>query len=217
VIDRFITVSDRDAFLTTRRLALTEGILAGGSGGLATWAALQVARGIDDPSSLVVVILPDSGRSYLSKIYNDAWMTEYGFLERSGERTVGAVLRRRTSGGGVPPLVTVHTQQHVRDAVALFHEHRVSQLPVVSEHDEEAVVGSVAERGLLAHAVTDARLLDARIVDVMEPPLPAVSASDPVSAAVELLVGERQALIVLEDGRPTGIVSRADLLEALAR
>jgi cystathionine beta-synthase len=217
VIDRFVTVSDRDAFLTTRRLALTEGILAGGSGGLATWAALQVARAIDDPSALVVVILPDSGRSYLSKIYNDAWMTEYGFLERSGERTVGAVLRRRTSGGGVPPLITVHTQQHVRDAVALFHEHRVSQLPVVSEHDEEAVVGSVAERGLLAHAVTDARLLDARIVDVMEPPLPAVSASDPVSAAVELLVGERQALIVLEDGRPTGIVSRADLLEALAR
>ena len=217
VVDRFVTVSDRNAFLTTRRLALMEGILAGGSGGLATWAALEVARGIDDPAAVVVVILPDGGRSYLSKIYNDAWMTEYGFVERSGERNVGEVLHRRTVDGGVPPLVTVHTHQHVRDAVALFHEHRVSQLPVVSEHDEETVVGSVAERGLLAHAVTDARLLDALIMDVMEPPLPTVSAGDPLSAAVELLVGERQALIVLEDGRPTGIVSRADLLEALAR
>jgi len=217
VIDRFVVVSDRDAFLTTRRLALSEGILAGGSGGMATWAALEVARELDDPEAMVVVILPDGGRSYLSKVYNDAWMTEYGFIERGGERTVGDVLRRRTAGSDVPPLVTVHSQQPVRDAVARLLAHRVSQLPVVSEHDEEAIVGSVAERGLLAHAVNDPSLLDARIVDVMEPPLPAVGAGDPISAAVELLVGERQALIVLEDGRPTGIVSRADLLEALAR
>ena len=217
VVDRYVTVSDRDAFLTTRRLALSEGILAGGSGGMATWAALEVARAIDDRTAVVVVILPDGGRSYLSKVYNDAWMTEYGFLARSGEPTVGEVLRRRTAGGGVPALVAVHSQQRVRDAVALLHEHRVSQLPVVSEHDAEAIIGSVAERGLLAHAVSDASLLDARIVDVMEAPLPAIGSEDPVSAAVELLVGERQALIVLDDGRPAGIVSRADLLEALAR
>jgi len=102
MIDRYITVSDRDAFLMTRRLALVEGILAGGSGGMATWAALEVARGISDPDAVVVVILPDGGRSYLSKIFNDAWMTEYGFLERSGERTVGDVLRKRTAGGDVP-------------------------------------------------------------------------------------------------------------------
>jgi cystathionine beta-synthase len=216
VIDRYVTVSDRDAFLMTRRLALVEGILAGGSGGMAMWAALEVARELDD-DAVVVVILPDGGRSYLSKIYNDAWMTEYGFIERTGERTVGDVLRKRTAGGDVPPLVTVHSQQLVRDAVALLHEHRVSQLPVVSENDSGAIVGSVAERGLLAHAVSDASLLDARIADVMEPPLPAVAAEDPVSAAVEVLVGERQALIVLEDGRPAGIVSRADLLEALVR
>jgi cystathionine beta-synthase len=163
------------------------------------------------------VILPDGGRSYLSKIYNDAWMTEYGFLARAGEPTVGEVLRRRTAGGGVPALVAVHSQQRVRDAVALLHEHRVSQLPVVSELDAEAIIGSVAERGLLAHAVSDASLLDARIVDVMEAPLPAIGSEDPVSAAVELLVGERQALIVLDEGRPAGVVSRADLLEALAR
>src|SRR6202040_819690 len=106
--------------------------------GVAMWAALEVARGIDDPAAIVVVILPDGGRSYLSKIYNDAWMTEYGFLERGSEPTVGDVLRKRTAAGDVPPLVTVHAQQLVRDAVALLHEHRVSQLPVVSEHDHSA-------------------------------------------------------------------------------
>jgi cystathionine beta-synthase len=105
----------------------------------------------------------------------------------------------------------------VRDAVALLHEHAVSQLPVVSAHDPEAIVGSVGERGLLAHAVTDAALLDAEIVDVMEAPLPAVSATDPAREAVALLVGDRQALLVTEDGHPAGIVTRADLLEALAR
>ncbi len=217
VVDRYVTVSDRDAFLTTRRLAMTEGILAGGSSGMALWAALEVAKGIDDPQALVAVILPDGGRSYLSRVFSDAWMTEHGFLERAGDRTVGDVLRRRSEGSEVPPLVTVHAHQRVRDAVALLHEHRVSQLPVVSAHDDQAVVGSIAERGLLAHAVSDARLLDAQVVDVMEAPLPAVSATDPVGDAVELLVGERQALLVLDGGRPAGIVSRADLLEALAR
>ncbi|MBX5442369.1 MAG: cystathionine beta-synthase [Solirubrobacteraceae bacterium] len=217
VVDRYVTVSDRDAFLTARRLAQTEGILAGGSAGMAVWAALQVAGEIEDPEALVAVILPDGGRSYLSKIYDDAWMTEHGFLERGGARTVGDVLRRRTEGGDVPALVTVHAHQRVRDAVALLHEHRVSQLPVVSAHDDRAIVGSVAERGLLAHAVKDARLLDAQVVEVMEPPLPAVAAGDPVDDAVELLVGERQALLVVDEGRPVGVVSRSDLLEALAR
>jgi cystathionine beta-synthase len=218
VVDRYVTVSDRDAFLTTRRLAMTEGILAGGSAGMAVHAALEVARGIDDPAAMVAVILPDGGRSYLSKVFNDAWMTEHGFLERVGDRTVGEVLRRRTTvGGGVPPLITVGAHQRVRDAVALLHEHRVSQLPVVSAHDAQVVVGSIAERGLLAHAVSDPSLLDAQVVDVMEPPLPGISADAPVGDAVELLVGERQALLVVDDGLPAGIVSRADLLEALAR
>src|SRR4051812_22627757 len=217
VVDRYVMVSDRDAFLTTRRLAQAEGILAGGSGGMAVHAALQVAAEIDDPSALVAVILPDGGRSYLSKIYDDDWMTAHGFLERAGERTVGDVLRKRTAGGDVPPLVTVNAHQRVRDAIALLHEHRVSQLPVVSAHDGAAVVGSIGERGLLKHAATDARLLDASVVDVMEPPLPAVGAGDPVSDAVELLVGERSALLVTDGGTPVGVVSRTDLLEALAR
>jgi cystathionine beta-synthase len=217
VVDRWITVSDKDSFLTTRRLAMAEGILAGGSGGTALHAALQVARELDDPEAMVAVILPDGGRSYLSKIFSDAWMTEYGFLERPTDLSVGDVLRRKHDGGEVPPLVVVRTDQRVRDAVALLHEHRVSQLPVVSAHDGRSVVGSIGERGLLKHAVTDAALLGAPIIDVMEPPFGAVPAAAPVRDAVELLAGERQALLVMDPGGPAGIVTRADLLEALAR
>jgi len=215
IVDRYVTVSDRDSFLTTRRLAQTEGILAGGSCGTALWAALEVAREIDDPEAMVAVILPDGGRSYLSKVFNDAWMTQHGFLERTGEQTVAEVLRRKHAGGEIPPLVTVETHSKVSDAVALLHEHRVSQLPVVSGHDPNTVVGSIGERGLLGHAVRDPGLLSAEIVDVMEPPFPAVAAEAPVREAVELLAGERQALLVTEDGRPVGIVTRADLLESL--
>jgi cystathionine beta-synthase len=216
VVDRWVTVSDRDAFLTTRRLALVEGILAGGSGGLALHAALEVAGEIDDPDAMVVVVLPDGGRSYLSKIYSDSWMRQYGFLDRDSKLLVGDVLDRKRTAGEIPPLVTVQTHYRVRDAVLLLHEHRVSQLPVVSAHDPATVVGAIGERGLLRHAAEDPSLLDAEIVEVMEPPFPAVSTEDPVREAVELLVGEQQALLVMRDGRAEGLVTRTDLLEALA-
>jgi cystathionine beta-synthase len=217
VVDRWVRVSDRDSFLTTRRLAHAEGILAGGSGGLAVHAALEVAKGIDDPEALVVVVLPDGGRSYLSKIFNDGWMRQYGFLERKDDLTLGDVLRRKADADEIPPLVSVETHARVRDAISLLHEHRVSQLPVVSPHDPFTVVGSIGERGLLRHAAEDAELLGAEIVDVMEAPFPAVAASDPVREAVELLVGDQQALLVTVDGRAAGLVTRADLLEALAQ
>jgi cystathionine beta-synthase len=216
VVDRWVTVSDRDAFLTTRRLAQMEGVLAGGSGGLALHAALAVAAEIEDPEAVVVVILPDGGRSYLSKIYSDAWMRQYGFLERGTDLTVGDVLRRKRTAGEFPTMVTVEPHFRVRDAVALLHEHRVSQLPVVSAGDASTVIGAIGERGLLRHAAQDPALLDAEIIDVMEPPFPAVSAGDPVREAVEQLVGDQQALLVTDDGRVAGLVTRTDLLEALA-
>jgi cystathionine beta-synthase len=217
IVDRYVTVTDKDAFLWTRRLAEREGILAGGSCGLAVYAAYQVAREIDDPAAMVAVILPDGGRSYLSKVFNDAWMRQYGFLERDTELTVGDVLHRKHDEGEIPPLLTVATHAKVRDAVALLHEHRVSQLPVVSDHDAQTVVGSVSERGLLRHAMDDAALLGADIVEVMEAPFPAVSAEDGVREAVELLADRREALLVNMDGRAAGILTRADLLESLAR
>jgi len=216
VIDRWVTVSDRDAFLTTRRLAHAEGILAGGSGGLALHAALEVAAEVRDPQALIVVIIPDGGRSYLSKIYSDAWMRQYGFLERGTDLTVGDVLRRKSEAGEIPPLVTVEPQFTVRDAVGLLHEHRVSQLPVVSPGDPSTIVGAIGERGLLRHAASDPTLLDAQIAQVMEPPFIAVSSDDPVREAVELLVGDQQALLVTDGSRSTGLVTRTDLLEALA-
>jgi len=218
VVDRYVRVSDRDSFLTTRKMAECEGFLVGGSGGLAVFAALQVAKEIDDPNAMMVVILPDGGRAYLSKIFNDAWMDQYGFLEKSGTGAkVGDVLRAKHGAGEIPPLVVVETHQKVKDAIALLHEHRVSQLPVVSASDKTSVVGSIGERGLLKRAAEDPSLLGAEIVEVMEPPFGAVAAEDPVREAVELLVGDRQALLVTQDGRAAGIVTRADLLEALAR
>jgi cystathionine beta-synthase len=215
LVDRYVTVSDRDAFLTTRRLAETEGLLVGGSCGLAVHAALEVAQQITDPQAMVAVILPDGGRGYLSKIFNDEWMTQYGFLERSSDRTVGDVLRQKTRAGEIPPFVVVQTHQHVRDAITLLHEYGVSQLPVVSKEDPYTVVGSVGERGLLKAAMTDPQVMGAPIADVMEAPFAGVSTADPVREAVELLTGESQALIVAEHGRPMGIVTRTDLLESL--
>jgi cystathionine beta-synthase len=215
VVDRYVTVSDRDSFLTTRRLAETEGLLVGGSCGLAMHAALEVARGISDPSAMVAVILPDGGRGYLSKIFSDEWMSQYGFLDRSEDRTVGDVLRAKTAAGEIPPFVVVQTTHKVKDAIGLLHEHRVSQLPVVAPDDPDQVVGSVGERGLLKRALEGPHLLGSAISDVMEAPFPVVETSDPVREAVELLTGEGQALIVAERGRPMGIVTRTDLLESL--
>jgi cystathionine beta-synthase len=215
VVDRYVTVSDKDAFLTTRRLAETEGLLVGGSCGLAMHAALEVAAGIDDPDAMVAVILPDGGRGYLSKIFNDTWMDQYGFLDRADQR-VGEVLRTKTAAGDIPSFVVVQTGQTVRDAIQLLHQHGVSQLPVVAEEDPESIVGSVGERGLLKRAMDNPGLMHVTISEVMEAPFPSVSSGDPVRDAVELLSGEGQAITVSENGRPVGIVTRADLLESLA-
>ena len=159
VVDRYVRVSDRDSFLTTRRLAATEGMLLGGSCGLAVHAALDVAEGIDDPEALVVVILPDGGRAYLSKIFNDTWMASHGMLERTSDRSVGDVLRAKQAAGEIPPLVVVESRQPVKDVIALLHEHRVSQLPVVSHTDPDTMVGSIGERGLLLHAAGNPGLM----------------------------------------------------------
>ena len=181
VVDRWVTVSDKDSFLTTRRLA------AGGGHPrrrLGRHRAVRRAAGrpreIDDPDAMIAVILPDGGRSYLSKVFSDAWMTQYGFLERAADLTVGDVLRAQARGRRDPAARDGADPQSVRDAVALLHEHRVSQLPVVSAaRPGHAVVGSIGERGLLKHAVDDPALLHAEIVDVMEPPFAAVAAERP--------------------------------------
>jgi cystathionine beta-synthase len=214
-VDRWIVVSDRDAFLTTRRLAHKEGILVGGSGGMALHAALEVCAQITDPEALVIVILPDGGRAYLSKIFSDGWMRQYGFVEPAGALTVGDVLIHKRIAGATPTLVTVAADHPVRDAISLLHAHQVSQLPVVDASDDSNVIGSVGERGLLRHAASDLGLLDEPVSKVLEPPFPTVAIEVPAREAAELLVGDKQALLVVRDGVPEGLVTRTDLLEAL--
>ncbi|HET9094567.1 MAG TPA: cystathionine beta-synthase [Solirubrobacteraceae bacterium] len=216
VVDRWLQVSDRDAFLATRLLALSEGILAGGSCGMAVHAAVQVASELDDPDAVVVVILPDGGRSYLSKIFSDTWMEQHGFLERAQDLRVGDVLRHKLQAGQTPTFVSIEADHPVREAVSLLQQHGLSQLPVISAGNGGTVIGAVGERGLLRHAASNPSLLDETIERVMEPPFPSVSVDDPARAAIELLVGEQQALLVTRDGAPEGIVTRTDLLEALA-
>jgi cystathionine beta-synthase len=216
VVDRWVMVSDKDAFLTTRTLAETEAILTGGSGGMAAHGAVQIAAELDDPDAMVVVILPDGGRSYLSKVFSDAWMQQHGFLERSHDLLVGDVLAQKRQAGQTPTFVSIEADHPVREAVTLLHQHGLSQLPVISAGNGGTVIGAVGERGLLRHAAGNPGLLDDTIEHVMEPPFPAVSVGDPVRAAIELLVGDQQALLVTRDGTPEGIVTRTDLLEALA-
>jgi cystathionine beta-synthase len=215
VVDRVVTVSDRDSFLAARRLTREEGILAGGSCGTAVWAALEVGRDLP-PEAVVVVLLPDSGRGYLSRIYNDEWMADYGFLT-VGTRTVGEVLTAKRTP--VPPLVHIHPQETVRAAISVLEEFGVSQLPVLQAEPPLAVaevVGAVSDRHLLELAFADAGVLDTRVADVMEPPLPTIGTGDGVDRAVTRLQGA-PAAVVLDGGHPVGILTRSDLLDHLSR
>ena len=215
VCDEIVAVSDRDSFTMTRRLAREEALLVGGSCGMATVAALRVAERLT-PDDLVVVLLPDSGRGYLSKVFNDEWMADYGFLSTAVESTVGDVLRRKD--GGLPTLVHTHPNETVREAIDILREYGVSQLPVVKAEPPvmaAEVVGSVVERDLL-DALFNGR---ARLADPVErhlsPALPMIGAGEPVSAATAALEGADAAL-VLDDGKPVGVLTRQDLLGFLA-
>jgi len=217
VVDRYVTVSDRDSFLTTRRLAETEGLLVGGSCGLAMHAALEVARGITDPEAMVAVILPDGGRGYLSKIFNDEWMSDYGFLDSSAdEALVRDVMVRK--GAQMPELVHVHPDESVASAITILREYGVSQMPVVKEEPPvmaAEVVGAMVERDLLDALFAGCARPEDPLGDHMSAPLPVVGAGEPLSALMAAL-SSADAAVVLDDGKPTGVVTRQDLLAFLA-
>ena len=215
VLDQVVMVSDRDSFLTARRVTREEGILVGGSTGTAVWAALEVGRHLG-PEHVVVVIVPDSGRGYLSKLYNDEWLADFGFL-RAGGQTANDVLARKDPQ--LPALVHVHPDERVRDVIAVLHEFAVSQVPVVKAEPPLAaaeVVGAVHDRDLMELAFQDPAVLDREVGDVMGPPLPSLGGGEPVELAVERLQ-VAPAVLVLDAGHPVGILTRSDLLDFLSR
>jgi cystathionine beta-synthase len=214
VIDRYITVSDRDSFVLARRLVAREGLFAGGSTGTALGAAIEVAREIDDPEAMVVTLIPDGGRPYVSKVFNDSWMREHGYLAGAGRRTVGEVMRDRTE---VAPILTVGSHDEVGKVLELMRRHGVSQVPVISSEDESAFVGMVSERGLLWASAEHPGILSEPVTEVLEPPLPELSVDDPADDAVRMLRDDARAVIVVDHGRPLGVLTAVDLVEALNR
>jgi cystathionine beta-synthase len=220
VPDEIIAVSDADSFDMTRRLAREEALLVGGSCGMAVVAAIEVAQKAG-PDSLVVVLLPDGGRGYMSKVFNDAWMSSYGFLRSRldgslEQATVGDVLRGKS--GALPDLVHTHPQETVRDAIGILREYGVSQMPVVGAEPPVMageVAGSVSERELLSAVFEGrAKLADA-VSQHMLPPLPLIGAGEMVSHAAKAL-RDSDAVMVVEEGKPVGVLTRHDLLGFLS-
>jgi cystathionine beta-synthase len=211
VPDEIIAVSDADSFAMTRRLAREEGLLVGGSCGMAVVAALRAAERLG-PDDVVVVLLPDGGRGYLSKIFNDRWMASYGFGRPDGNATVGDVLRGKT--GNLPALVHTHPSETVRDAIEILREYNVSQMPVVKAEPPVVigeVAGSVSSRELLDAVFTGRAGLADRVELHMAAALPLVGAGESVDAARHALEAV-DAVMVVDDGKPVGVVTRHDLL-----
>jgi cystathionine beta-synthase len=215
VCDEIIKISDKESFELTRRLAREEGLLVGGSCGMAVAAALEVARRAG-PDDVIVVLLPDNGRGYLSKIFNDTWMARYGFLtEDAAGGTVADVLAAKTET--MPELIHLHPTETVRDAIDLLREYGVSQLPVLKAEPPVMtgeIAGSIAERDLLDALFTGHAHLHDMVERHMGAPLPMVGGGQPVSEAVALLE-KADAVVVLIDGKPRGVLTRQDLLAHL--
>jgi cystathionine beta-synthase len=216
IVDRWVRVSDRDSFLLARAITRQEGILVGGSSGTALYAALQVAKELSE-DKVVVVLFPDTGRNYLSKLYSDSWMLQYGFQEQPEALRVEEVLAAKH--GTVPPLVAVGAHQKVRQAIDRLQEHGISQAPVVRDETESldltSIVGSITERGLLDRIFRDPDALQADVAEVMGPPLPMVEVDDPVEVAVERFQHAAAALVA-KGGAVVGVLTRSDLLDHFA-
>ncbi len=214
VVDRYVKVSDRDSFRTARAVTRQEGILIGGSAGSAVFAALQVARELDETKT-IVVLLPDTGRQYLSKVYSDSWMLQHGMLDRPDVIRVEEVLMAKH--GELPPLITVGAHDKVRQAVERLQEADISQAPVVREEstDVSQFVGSIRDRELLDRIFRDPDALQADVAEVMAPPIPMVEFDDPIESAFgELEHGP--AVLVTKAGQVLGVLTRSDLLDFLA-
>ena len=218
VVDEWVRVSDADSFLTARRLSREEGLLVGGSAGTTVWAALQVAQRFG-PEAHILTMLPDSGRSYLSKIYDDNWMLQYGFLERRTPATVEEVLRfKRGEAHELPDLVTIEASKKVSAAIDLMQRYSISQLPVVRQSPPDSlsdVIGSLQEVGLLDRVFKNADALNEDVAVAMGPPLASVDVHESVDQVYRDLSGRSAAVVVAAAGRPAAILTRSDLLDYL--
>jgi len=215
VVDRIIAASDAESFELTRRLAREEGLLVGGSSGLAVAAALVVARDLG-PDDIVVVLLPDGGRGYLGKIFNEKWMRSYGFTPAADESTVATVISHKT--GAMPELVHVHPSSTVRDAIQLMTKYGVSQMPVLTAEPPVVmgeVVGAIEERSLLEQVFSGQALMTDPVQKFIGAPLGLIGVHEPISAARSAL-GTADALLATEDGKPAAVITRHDLLAFLS-
>ena len=215
IVDRIISVNDRDSFLMARRITREEGILVGGSAGTAMKAAVDVARDLDE-KSLMVVILPDTGRNNLSKIYNDEWMRQNGFVERFPRQLVHDVVVSRERE--MPELITVSSREKVGKAIDLLQEYGISQMPVTEDGSgrSKKLVGSIQERTLLDRVYRDPGLIETTVGAAMDGPFPTITSGAHVDEAFNALLGGATALIVMDQDRPVGIITRLDLLEFMA-
>jgi cystathionine beta-synthase len=217
ICDRIIEVSDADSFAVTRRLAREEAMLVGGSAGMAAAAAIRLAQELDDPDAVIVVLLPDGGRGYLTKVFNDDWLAQYGFLAHPRQgTTLGEVLAGKS--GSMPPLVHTHPHETIAEAIEILREYGVSQMPVVRAEPPvmaAEVSGAVSERTLMDALYSGKARLADMVEQHMDPALPSLGAGEPVTKAVELLE-DRDALMVLDDGKPVGVLTRQDLLGHLS-
>jgi cystathionine beta-synthase len=220
LVDRVEVVDDKESFLMARRLTREEGILIGGSGGAALVAAMRVAEEIDDPKALVVVMLPDTGRNYLSKIYNEEWMRSNGFLEQFPTHSVGEMVGQRVSGSGLPPFVGVQARDTVRAAIDAMQHYGISQLPVVESNGggtDTRMVGSIQERTLLDRVYRDPSLIESSVGAAMDPPFPTIPRTADMDEAFDLLLGGAPALVITERDQPVGMITKLDLLEFVAQ
>jgi cystathionine beta-synthase len=202
--------------LTARRITREEGILVGGSAGTAMFAALELAKELDE-KAMIVVLFPDSGRSYLSKIYNDEWMRQNGFFERAIPATVRDVMKERE--GDVPEIVVVSKSETVRSAIDTMQKYGISQIPVVSDGKAASVqdiVGSIQERTMLDRVFRDPSIVDQKIESLMEAPFPVVQAGEDIERLYAELASGVPALVAAQDDRPVAIITKADLLEFVA-